>query len=714
MVSGAPLFYSLFNNLALFIALVAIYGSVVGSFGGKTAPPWRRQAALGMLFGSFALGCMYSNIPVTTGVVVDQRNAIVALSGAFGGPVAAVISAAITASYRAYLGGQGVLSGTTGVALAALAGIGIFQFYGPLDTPRKAAVGALVATLLILPGFLLVGNVDEGWALLQRMALPYGGAIFLGVFLGALLLAREDRRHHIENRFREMVALAPDAIVVLDTKGRILLFNDQAEKLSGKLAEDVLGAKLADIDWFARESLRLLEQRLATPSSSERASYAPISATAKVLELRSTATKRSVEVSFGSVAHSTDGFEWLLVIRDVSARRQAEEERLQLEARLSESKSLEALGRLAGGVAHDFNNLLTVIIGAATEHDERELDAELRQDLDDINEAAHRAAGLTAQLLAFGRKQVLEPQVQSPATLLEGLVPLLKRLIPENVKLSVDCESSAGYVRVDVSQFEQVIVNLVANSCSAMPRGGTLRVAVNRRENDDGSQSLPGVPLGSYVETTVCDTGNGMSEEVRSRVFEPFFTTKSQTEGTGLGLATVHGIVKQSGGFIHVESELGHGSCFRVLLPSTEEPLSVTAAQAHRKGTLPSGSQVLLVDDDAMVRRSVRRMLTSLGFSVSEADSGEEALRTFDNSSQRFELVLTDVVMTGMGGGELSEAIRKREDGVRILFMSGYTDDAIVRHNPLGSHIPLIRKPFTRRKLELMLRQVLTSDPPEA
>lgn len=699
MVSGAPLFVALFNNLAIFIALVAVYGAMVSNF--AHAEGYRRKLAVGAAFGLFAVGCMNAKIPVYEGVIVDQRNAVVALSGAFGGPAAALTSALFAGLYRAYLGGSGVLSGVTGIGLSAVSGAVIHLRMGRPNSLRKSAESAAISTIVILPGFLLVGTLRTGWNLLLAMAIPYGTAIFLGIFLVGLLLSREDRRNEAEQRFRQMVAMAPEAIIVVDASGTIRLFNREAESCSGVAAENAIGSLLAQQHWLdATSRAQLVEQlRLAQDST----------AIERPLEVTLHNRSLDFEVTIASIYAASGNREWVLALRDITSRKRAEEARADFETRILQSKSLEALGRLAGGIAHDFNNMLTVILGTVDVlNSEQRADARLTEDLDSIAEAATRAADLTAQLLAFGRKQVLEPQVLQPNEVIGGLVPLLKRSLPENIELNVSYAKDVANILVDVARMEQVVVNLVVNARDAMPHGGRLTLGTcNRELDDDYAAGHPEVVPGRYVEITVSDTGIGMDEEVLARIFEPFFTTKSHSKGTGLGLATVHGIVRQSGGHVYVYSEPGKGSCFRVYFPqssASQAPISVAPIPTVSRFT----GNVLLVEDSDLVRAPIKRMLEALGFKVRDASGGSEAIHCHRDAKNRFDLVLTDVVMRDMNGPELARAIRANVPDMPIIFMSGYTENAIVHQGVLDPGVTYISKPFTLKSLQTTIAKVLS------
>ncbi|MCI0702738.1 MAG: ATP-binding protein, partial [Planctomycetia bacterium] len=381
-------------------------------------------------------------------------------------------------------------------------------------------------------------------------------------------------------------------------------------------------------------------------------------------------------------------------------------ERKKLEEQFRQAQKMEAIGRLAGGVAHDFNNLLTVINGYGQMLLDRLPSTDLTRDLvQEMTAAGERAAGLTAQLLAFSRKAIVEPKVLDLNEVVTQSAKLLRRLIGEDVVLATALAPNLDRVKADPTQVEQVILNLAVNAKDAMPRGGKLTIETRGlRLREEDRALYPDLPQGRYVQLAVSDTGVGMSEEVKSRLFEPFFTTKEQGKGTGLGLAVVHGAVKQSGGRVDVYSELGIGTTFKILLPA------VTAA-VPASGTVrlaPKGAEtVLLVEDEAGVRKFGRLALETQGYTVLEAAGGEEALRIAERHAGPIHLLVTDVVMPRMGGREVAEAVRARHAGLKVLYVSGYTDDAVVRHGIVDETDAFLQKPFTPLALARKVRMVL-------
>ncbi|HLK66304.1 MAG TPA: PAS domain S-box protein [Bryobacteraceae bacterium] len=394
-------------------------------------------------------------------------------------------------------------------------------------------------------------------------------------------------------------------------------------------------------------------------------------------------------------------------ITDLTALKHGEEERLRLEQRYRQAQKLESIGRLAGGVAHDFNNLLTVINGycAMLLEQVSKLDP-IREGLEEILHAGERAAGLTQQLLAFSRKQVLEVRVLNLNQVVGEMRPMLSRLLGDDVVLSVKPHPRPAIVRADRHQLEQIVMNLAVNSRDAMPHGGEIRVETDCVFWDDEEGHLYGAPAGPYVRLSVSDNGVGMDEETRQRVFEPFFTTKEVGKGTGLGLSMVQGIVAQSGGVIDVQSELNCGTTFAIFLPRAEETSAEVSLPDAIDAAIGSGT-ILVVEDQAEVRKYVAQALRARGYQVIAASRATDAIEICEQPQQRIDLVLTDVVMPQMSGRALADQLRKRWPALRVLFTSGYTDDTIVRHRVLENDAEFLQKPFSPSELAAKVRKLL-------
>jgi two-component system cell cycle sensor histidine kinase/response regulator CckA len=385
-------------------------------------------------------------------------------------------------------------------------------------------------------------------------------------------------------------------------------------------------------------------------------------------------------------------------------------ERKRLENHFLQSQKMETVGRLAGGIAHDFNNILTVIKGySQLLLSELNEDHPLRESLEEIKKATERAEGLTRQLLAFSRRQVMEMKVIDLNHLIKNLEKMLCRVIGEDIELTTFLTDDLGRVKTDPAQIEQVILNLAVNARDAMPSGGKLTLETTNVELDkDYAHTHISVAPGRYVMLSVSDTGGGMTPEVKDRIFEPFFTTKVKGKGTGLGLSTVYGIVKQSGGNIWVYSEPDKGTTFKIYLPSVEEEIDVLSSQEEILD-LPKGNEtVLLVEDDLSVRDLAARFLRGQGYKVLEATNGNEAIQIAqEHLKEKIHLLLTDMVMPQMGGKELVGRFKSLHPGIRVLFISGYTDTAITHHGLSEPNTALLQKPFSLTSFAIKVREVL-------
>ncbi|PYP45955.1 MAG: hybrid sensor histidine kinase/response regulator [Gemmatimonadetes bacterium] len=479
-----------------------------------------------------------------------------------------------------------------------------------------------------------------------------------------------------------------DAVFIADSHGRYLDVNPRACELTG----------------YAREELLQLTVSDTYPAPDRDA------ATLRVVAVgsgRATVTERSLLRKDGTVivvesnARRLPDGRLLGAVRDIT-------ERKRLEEQLRQAQKMEAVGRLAGGVAHDFNNVLTAIFGYADlMAEEVPPSSAARQDLDEIRKAAQRATALTGQLLAFSRQQVLAPVVLSMNDLVGDVDKMLRRLLGEDVDLRVSLASNAGNVRADPGQLQQVIMNLVVNARDAMPTGGKLLIETADAELTEQYAELhqPVIP-GQYVMLAVSDTGVGMDAQTRARIFEPFFTTKEKSKGTGLGLSTVYGIVKQSGGYIWVYSEAGHGTTFKVYLPRVDAPVE-PQAPAREAVTVTGTETILVAEDDETLRPLAKGLLEKLGYTVLEAENAEQALGVAGAHAGPIHLLVADVVMPGASGRELARRLAQSRPETRVLYVSGYTDDAIVHHGMLEPGLNFLQKPFTPAALARKVREVL-------
>jgi len=502
------------------------------------------------------------------------------------------------------------------------------------------------------------------------------------------------------NSEKMIVALlesASQAILSIDQSGHIILANRRTEEVFGYTREELLGAR---IEILLPESKRRMHSRNREDYFA-RPHVRPMGIGMDLAGRHRDGTEFPVEVSL-SYVETDDGMFAIAFVSDISQRKRLEEQLLH-------AQKMEAVGRLAGGVAHDFNNMLTVI-GGYNRMILDELSAldPLRGYAEEILKAADRAGAITNQLLAFSRRQIVKPQVLQINMMIAQTDKMLRRLIGEDIHLQLALDHQVGNIRADPGHVEQAIVNLVVNARDAMPQGGRLTIETSNVHLDENYvRTHLGVVPGEFVMVAVSDTGIGMDAETRRHIFEPFFTTKEKGKGTGLGLATVYGIVKQAGGDIWVYSEPGRGSTFKLYFPRVADPISDGAPGQAEAGVSNGNETILLVEDEQAVRELTLRMLHQLGYKVLTADSGAEAVRLTKMHADEIALLLTDVVMPGMSGRELADDLLASRPTLKVLFLSGYTESTVLHHGVLESGVDFLPKPFSREVLGKKLREIL-------
>ena len=557
--------------------------------------------------------------------------------------------------------------------------------------------------------------ITESWVphLRGRKALLWGKATVLydskGNAVGAIESIRDitEKKHAEEEslanveRYRSLVENIGEGIIVTDLRYTIVFANPATEAIFGDTVAEITGRNLRE--YLSPEGYATILQETEKRKRGEKGRY-------EMEIMRPDGTIRHVKMTATPHRDSSGSFVGTFVLLlDLTEMRKTEEALRKAKEQLQQARKLEAVGRLAGGIAHDFNNILTVIDGYAdlVEIGLPECDP-LRESVREIRTSAGRATNLTAQLLAFSRKQVLQSRVVSMNQMVRNVEKMLARLLGEDVMLQTFLPPEAGNIMADPTQIDQIMMNLAANARDAMPNGGTLTVeTANRVLDNTYVNEHPEMVAGEYVMLAVSDTGEGMDRGTVSRIFEPFFTTKEIGKGTGLGLATVYGIVKQSGGYIFCYSEKGVGTSFKVFFPRVFEDRPVETPRSAGAKRLLGTEAILLVEDERAIRNFVGIILRSAGYAVREAPDGPEAIAEASSGSCPIHLLLTDVVMPRMNGPELARYIRKIHPDVRILYMSGYTENSIVHRGILDAGIDMIQKPFNADKLLARVREVL-------
>jgi two-component system cell cycle sensor histidine kinase/response regulator CckA len=574
------------------------------------------------------------------------------------------------------------------------------QFSGP------AALQLLHEAGIDLPFIIVSGTIGEDTAVAAMKAGAHDFLMKSNLTRLSPAVARELRealerreRRRTEARLAGVLDATAEAIIAVDEDQRIVLFNRSAERIFGYTAAEAYGQSLGML--LPSHFVEAHQQHLRAFAADPNPEYGASERHGEFVGRRKDGAVFPIEASIAKL--SQEGQTTLTIfLQDVSARRSLEEQ-------FHQSQKMEAVGRLAGGIAHDFNNLLTAITGyAELLLSDLEPSNPHRCDVVEIKNAAGRAAALTRQLLAFSRKQLLAPQVLDLNRVVVSMDKLLQRLIGEDVDLITRLGPALGSVKADPGQIEQVILNLAVNARDAMPQGGKLTIETANADIDERyTRQHFAIPPGSYIVLTVSDTGCGMDEAIQSHLFEPFFTTKELGKGTGLGLSTVYGIVTQSGGTIEVHSRPGHGTTFKIYLPRVEAVTARSEAHSATARRIADSSTILLVEDESIVRTLARRVLQQHGYTVLEAQHAADALAIAERHTGPIHLLLTDVVMPEMSGRALAERLAELRPKTPVLYISGYTDSAIVRHGVLAADVILLQKPFTPNDLVHKVHQVL-------
>jgi two-component system sensor histidine kinase EvgS len=515
-------------------------------------------------------------------------------------------------------------------------------------------------------------------------------------------VALKTRELHDSSEFqRAMIACSPVALYSVDMSGNVIEWNDSAQKMFGWTAEEVMGQRLPIVPEDSRHEFEEMQQQVLEKG---------VITGLERVRRKKDGTLLDIRLSLSSI-HDFQGrvMGVMGAVEDITREKQEEAAREKLQSQLLQAQKMESVGRLAGGVAHDFNNMLNVIIGYAELGQlKTEPDSSLHADLQEIQNAARRSSDITRQLLAFARKQTIQPKALDLNAVIEVSLKMLRRLIGENITLFWHPGSNLRSVYMDASQVDQILANLLVNARDAIDGIGKVTIETRNIRVDEQYCSVhEGFMPGEFVMLAVSDNGTGMDRHTRENLFEPFFSTKQKGKGTGLGLATVYGIVKQNNGFIHVYSEPGSGATFKIYLPCHEEPARAEVLNDEVPVPSARGETLLVVEDEKAILTLAEKVLENLGYHVIASLDPEEALDRIQRHDGEVHLLLTDVVMPNMNGRDLAEQVRKHYPDIRVLFMSGYTANVIAHHGILDTGVNFIQKPFSGRDLAVRIRAIL-------
>lgn len=701
----------LIENAALLLALAVIYDWLAVP---KADPkhPRLQQVIGGALAGAVGVIIMTNPVPFGPGIQFDTRSVLLSVTALFFGPIAAAVATALTLAFRVHLGGAGVVMGVAVILTSSVVGLAWRSLRRPVaslpTTGELLALGAVVhLAMLVWMAALPGAAAASAWrsiALPVMLIYPLTTAV-----LGRVLVGRGERHQatdalrQSEEKFRRLFQDHAAVKLLIDpATGRVADANEAAARFYGWSVDELRSMHMQDInalpaDRVAEEMERARHQKRIHFEFRHR---------------RADGSLRDVEVLSSSV--DIGGRPYLhSIVHDITGKRVAEEERQQLAAQLVQAKKMEAVGRLAGGVAHDYNNMLGVILGYA----DLGLGAlepahPVHPFLEEIRSAARRSAALTQQLLAFSRQQAIAPQLVDLNEAVEGMLKMLRRLIGEDVHIAWHPGSGVWPVMMDLTQLDQILVNLCVNARDAIADVGTITIETRNATLDDPSCAAhPDARPGAFTVLSVSDNGVGMDADTREHLFEPFFTTKDIGKGTGLGLATVYGIVQQHHGFIDVRSAPGEGATFVIHLPRAEAAPAPAPVPDDSLPAADGTGTILLVEDEPQVLRLTGMLLERFGYAVLAAGTPADAIHLAATHPGEIQLLMTDVIMPDMNGRQLADAIRARRPGIRVLYMSGYTANLVADRGVADGGEPLLQKPFTGAELAARVRAALDGPP---
>jgi signal transduction histidine kinase len=704
----------LLNNVALLLTLGLLYDALMTNKKARTSN--LREVLSGAILGAIGIAVMMNPWHWTEGVIFDTRSVLLSVSGLGFGVIPTAIAMITTASYRSYLGGAGVWMGIAVILCSGMAGILwrhlLRKELGRVSLGEWYLMGLTVHIIMVLCMFLLPRPIV--WTTMVRVGIPALLIFPVGTALLGKVMSARDARLRAEEiardqsaRLASLSANVPGVVyefmVHPDGAKSFQYVSDGCRSLLGLEPAEVLRDPESVLDLVHPDERPALEANLAAviQAKSPWQWEGRCIVKGKIKWIQGASTPQLL--SDGSAV-------WGGILSDVTGLKVAEEERELLQSQLFQSQKIESIGRLAGGVAHDFNNMLSVILGQSEfALDQLDPNNELHQNLQEIHKAAQRSADLTRQLLSFARKQTINPVVLDLNETIDGMLNLLRRLIGENIDLKWTPASNLWRVKIDRSQFDQILANLVVNARDAIRGAGDILLETDNITLDElycfgRMESIPG----DFVQILINDSGSGMSKEIQERLFEPYFTTKELGRGTGLGLATVYGIVKQNQGFINVYSEENKGTSIRVFLPRFDGPVAESLNPTPAHESIAGTETLLIVEDEEAILTLIQKRLENLGYTILTARTPQEAISLVSTFKNKIHLLLTDIILPEMNGRELSKKLKLFQPQMSCLFMSGYSSNVISSQDILQDGIHLIQKPFSLKVLTQKIRELIS------
>ena len=698
----------LLNNAALLLALGLIYDTIGFRLKGAKHS-YILQILTGAVLGIVGIALMLNSWNFGNGVIFDARSVLLCIVGLFFGTIPVSVAMIFTSIYRLSLGGSGALTGISVIVTSGAIGLSWRHLRSKVKDPSISELYILgIVVHLVMLACMLLMPWQNAINVLSRVTLPVVLIYPLATLILGKLLVNINRRRLAEEALQEsmeakraIIEASPLAIFSLDGDGFVITWNRAAEQIFGWKEEELIGRILPIVQEDQQEVFANLRKSAIGGQSISRL---------ELVRQRKDGSPVDISLSIGPILDK-DGKPIVImaVAEDITERKKNEKEKESLNAQLNQAQKMESIGRLAGGVAHDYNNMLSVILGY-TELAEENLNsvANVSLALKEIKRATNKSIDITRQLLAFSRKQTISPRILDLNKTIESMFKMLQHLIGENINLAWSPDNSIWPIKMDPSQVDQILANLCVNARDAIDDVGKITIESGTRIFDEAyCETHAGFVPGEFVMLSISDDGCGMDNEVLEHAFEPFYTTKEMGKGTGLGLAMIYGIVKQNDGFINIYSEPDHGTTVTIYFPRTDAPIKVIQDVDNSAVQTRGSETVLLVEDEKMILKLTKTMLELNGYAVMDFTEPDEALEYAREHTDDIHVLITDVVMPRMNGRRLAQEIKAICPFIKVLFVSGYTENAITHQGVLDEGVNFLQKPFSQQELATKLRIII-------